>query len=247
MTIESFSDYVSEKVAYYVYRLIDPRNSETFYIGKGKGNRVFSHVNGALNAAEMESDQDDVSEKLGRIRSIHRDGLDVMHVIHRHGLDERTALEIEAALIDGTPGLSNLSGGHGSGDRGPMRAEQIVRLYEAPIAKFPDKVLLINVNLSQEERSLYHAVRYAWRLSPQRASEADYVLATFRGMIIGAFVAEEWLEATEENFPDFPPVDSRWGFRGHLAPPEIQNRYVNKRVPPEYSKRGASNPVKYSF
>ena len=27
-----------------VYRLIDPRNGETFYVGRGKGNRVFSHI-----------------------------------------------------------------------------------------------------------------------------------------------------------------------------------------------------------
>ena len=35
------------KMNYYVYRLIDPRNGETFYVGKGKGNRVFQHMKGA--------------------------------------------------------------------------------------------------------------------------------------------------------------------------------------------------------
>ena len=29
---------------YYVYRLIDPRTYQTFYVGKGKGDRVFQHV-----------------------------------------------------------------------------------------------------------------------------------------------------------------------------------------------------------
>ena len=32
----------------YVYRLIDPRNGKTFYIGRGRGNRVFAHVNDEL-------------------------------------------------------------------------------------------------------------------------------------------------------------------------------------------------------
>ncbi|AHI27618.1 hypothetical protein H845_3717 (plasmid) [Komagataeibacter xylinus E25] len=42
-----FSDDVSEQIGYYVYRLVDPRNGETFYVGKGKGNRVFQHAVGA--------------------------------------------------------------------------------------------------------------------------------------------------------------------------------------------------------
>ena len=40
-----FSQEVSDKLKYYVYRLIDPRNGDTFYVGKGKGNRVFAHAN----------------------------------------------------------------------------------------------------------------------------------------------------------------------------------------------------------
>jgi hypothetical protein len=247
MKLDSFSESVCEKLEYYVYRLIDPRNAETFYIGKGKGNRLFAHVNDELSSTELEDDQDSVSEKINRIRQIRNDGFQVLHVIHRHGMEERTAFEVEAALIDATAGVSNLAGGHGSNDRGPMRAEQVIQLYDAPVAEFEHKVVLINVNISRDERDLYQSVRYAWRLSADRARHAEYVLATSRGMIIGAFVADEWFEATEENFPGLPAVEGRWGFVGRKAPPEIQDRYVGKRVPSDYSKKGASNPVKYSF
>ncbi len=37
-----FSKAVCQKIGWYVYRLIDPRNGETFYVGKGNYNRVFS-------------------------------------------------------------------------------------------------------------------------------------------------------------------------------------------------------------
>ena len=46
--ITKFSDETAERLGYYVYRLIDPRNGRTFYVGKGKGNRVFEHIKCAL-------------------------------------------------------------------------------------------------------------------------------------------------------------------------------------------------------
>ena len=111
--IYSFPPEVMEKLQYYVYRLIDSRNGETFYIGKGKGNRVFAHARG-----DIESDS--LSEKMTRIRAIHIAGFNVAHVVHRHGLSEKSAFEVEAALIDAYPGISNTIGGYGSNDFGAM-------------------------------------------------------------------------------------------------------------------------------
>ena len=48
MTINRFPVEVAERLKWYVYRLIDPRNGETFYVGKGQGDRIFQHVKGAL-------------------------------------------------------------------------------------------------------------------------------------------------------------------------------------------------------
>ena len=38
--------------------------------------------------------------KYQRIRDIQGAGLEVIHVIHRHGMTQKTAFEVEAALID---------------------------------------------------------------------------------------------------------------------------------------------------
>ena len=46
--INAFPSEVIKELNYYVYRLIDPRNGETFYVGKGKGNRVFEHLKTAI-------------------------------------------------------------------------------------------------------------------------------------------------------------------------------------------------------
>ena len=34
---------------YYVYELIDPRNGEVFYVGKGSGKRAYKHERAVMN------------------------------------------------------------------------------------------------------------------------------------------------------------------------------------------------------
>lgn len=237
---DSFPDEVIERLQSYVYRLIDPRNGETFYVGKGRGNRVFAHVN-----SRGDSEGDELEGKLRRIREIQLVGLKVIHVIHRHGMDDETATEVEAALIDSYPGLTNIVGGAGVNDYGPMHAQEIISRYQGAFASFQHRTLLINVNRTAMDSSLYEAVRYAWRINIDRARNAEVVLANRQGIIVGAFVAQEWLPATEQNFPGRGAVAGRHGFHGHSAPSEIANLYIQRRVPTEYRVRGAVAPVRY--
>jgi uncharacterized protein len=240
--IESFPPEVTQKLKTYVYRLIDPRNGETFYVGKGQGDRVFSHVRG-----EVPQEVDDLDSKLKRIWEISAAGFKVAHVIHRHGMDDKTAYEVEAALIDAYPGLTNIVGGSGSGDFGVAHAQEILVRYSAPPAVFEHKCLMINVNRTATESSIYEAVRYSWKISRTKAEQADYILATRQGLIIGAFIAEEWHEATPTHFPGREESPGRLGFIGKPAPTEIVELYVNKRVPDEFRKPGAANPIKYTW
>lgn len=237
---QAFPPGVADKLGTYVYRLIDPRNGETFYVGKGKGDRVFAHVRAAV-------DGDDESNKLARIRAIHLSGLEVGHVIHRHGMDDKTALAVEAALIDAYPGLANIAGGAGNNDLGAMHAVEIIRTYGAVPATFRHRAMLISVNRSALDDDLYYATQYAWKVSLSKAGKAEVILPTRHGLIVGAFVEAEWLEATAEHFPDRPPRPGRRGFRGRPAPKAIRDLYVGKRVPDEYRKRGAANPIRYTW
>ena len=241
-TSELFSEDVVRELKTYVYRLIDPRNGETFYVGKGKGNRVFSHIH-----EEKTLDGDDLDNKLETIRKIRVAGFEVSHVIHRHGMNEKTAFEVEAALIDAYPGLDNIAGGVGSNDYGAMHAKEIILRYAAEPAIFQHKALLISVNKSFAEKSLYEATRYAWKISRSKAEQAEVILPTLRGLIVGVFIADEWMDATSANFPDKEEVAGRHGFVGHEAPDEIRKLYMGKSVPDEYRKRGASNPIKYTW
>ncbi len=93
---------------YYVYFLIDPRDGEVFYIGKGKGNRKSQHVIKTRNGSEPNS------VKARRIREILSDGCAVIEHVHASSLTEPEAFRVERELIrlhkaDG--GLTNIVGG----------------------------------------------------------------------------------------------------------------------------------------
>lgn len=161
-------------------------------------------------------------------------------------MDDKTAFEVEAALIDAYPGLTNVVGGAGSSDYGVMHAKEILSRYCADPAVFQHKALLISVNRSATETSLYEATRYAWKISKPKAKQAELILATRQGLIIGVFIADDWLESTAANFPGRDDAPGRLGFVGQEAPASISTLYVGKRVPDEYRKRGAENPIKYT-
>src|SRR5471030_391586 len=253
MDINEFPPGVMEHLGWYVYRLIDPMDGSTLYVGKGKGNRVFAHMRGEVAAADDEL----LSNKLKQLREIRLAGLEVINVIHRHGMaDEKTAYEVEAALIDAYPGLTNIMNGAGSNEYGAAHIKELIATYQPETVVFQHKVLMISVNRSSKDVDLYDAVRFSWRVSIERARKAEFILATVRGIVRGVYVADEWLKSTRENFPEMPSWDaddefestqkSRFGFRGRVASPDILQRYLGKKIPDDLRKKGAMSPVKYS-
>ncbi|SMH47677.1 MULTISPECIES: hypothetical protein [Cyanophyceae] len=52
--LKKFSSEVIDQLNNYVYRLIDPRNGETFYVGRGVGNRLSQYRTKSLKRIEGE-------------------------------------------------------------------------------------------------------------------------------------------------------------------------------------------------
>ncbi len=173
-------------------------------------------------------------------------GLEVQHVIHRHGMDEPTAFEVEAALMDAFPGATNIVKGHGSSDRGSAHSEEIIRRYSAPLAELNHKIVEITVNRLATERSIYDVTRFCWRVSRDRVESAELVLAIVNGLIVEVFQPSSWLEAVPENFPNFEFDETnvgRIGFVGEVAQEDLRSQYIQKRVPKR--SKGSANPIRY--
>lgn len=84
---------------WYVYKLVDPRTKEPFYIGKGTKNRVHEHEKEALKGV--------CSKKTSKIKEIWDVNLKVEHEFFAYFKDEKFAYHIESELIKSTPNLTN--------------------------------------------------------------------------------------------------------------------------------------------
>ena len=241
MLNREFSQEAIEDLKYYVYKLIDPRDGKVFYIGKGKGNRVFSHIN---LAEKYETKDEEKSNKIALIRDIQNDGLDVIAIIHRHGIEnEKTAYEVEAALIDEYSGLTNQQLGHKSRDFGPLNVKQIEKKYGLEKLKVTDfdkndKLLLIKIyeeSIKNNDNDIYEAVRSSWALSKDRVYKVEMVAAVVNGVIKKVYKVNKWYQVKESG---------RFAFEGKEI---INSKYLNKRIPDEYRRRGMANPNIYTF
>ena len=230
-----FSQLTQERIGCYVYCLNYLDTGEAFYIGKGVGNRVFSHANG-----DFEKDKN--YEKIEIIKSIIGKGQKVAHWIVRYGLTEKEAFEVEAALIDfvGLENLSNAVKGH-SAERGKISCEELDIRLGAKKIEIQDNIMTIKINslyrsdMNQEE--IYEATRKWWVAKKERAEKVAYVLSVNNGIVRGVFKPIIWLKAEDSN---------RIGFNGEHAPDFIIERYLHKSME-DYIVKGNANPIQYFF
>lgn len=222
--LADFVPGVAEKIGYYAYLLIDPRDQSVFYVGKGTGNRCFAHV---AEARETVADSVGDYAKLTRIRDIEDSGASVRIEILRHGLTEHEALLVESAAIDllGMPELTNRHLGHASFELGRMSASDINALYGAtPVTIDPDHcVVLIRINRNFErgmtDEALYEATRKWWKVGPRRRlldtpGAPRWAMAVYGGIVRAVYRIDAWERPTEEEIGADPVDFGRWGFRG---------------------------------
>jgi uncharacterized protein len=238
-----FSSEARRKLKYYVYLYIDPRTNRPFYVGKGKGNRCFSHLRSC--------DKSEKAKILDELRKLElKPSIDIL----KYGLTEPEALLVEATAIDlldlGT--LANEVRGHGTKHGSRATVADVAAMLTDKRAKISDPVVLININRAYRPRmglqALYDATRASWKVAPDRHKPA-YALSVYRGVVREVFAIETWLRAGRtmrlEDVDGRPPEPhDRWEFVGRVAKDEIRKKYIHRSVADD-TKRGAQNPVRY--
>ena len=257
----------SEKAAlalggFYVYALLDPETDKVFYIGKGMGNRVFSH--------EIESGKSKESEKkkLKKIREIEEKGLSVKRLIVNWGLTENEAFVAEATLINllnRMPDikLTNEVSGHHVHES--LTTEEFELLYGAVPLKKEDvkhSILVIKINklyrrgMSEEE--IYDSVRGFWNASLKTINEKQikYVFGVYNGLIVGVYKPDAWhygyemIDAPQRDMLDaeaYERLKNRVYFvcNDFRALDEEGKCYLHKSITNLKVNQSAQNPITY--
>lgn len=246
---------------FYMYGLIDPRNNQLFYIGKGKDNRVFEHEKESINS--IDSDK----LKLKTILEIKNAGLEVKKIIINSNLTEQEAFVAEASLINAfnyisDTRLTNIVSGHHSSEA--LSVEEFEKINGAiPLQEndIKHKILVIKINQlyqkEMDEHSIYEVVRGIWRASIEKAKTVDYVFGVYNSLIIAVYKPTKWFIC--KNAKDKLPrqdivLDSKLEkriffedecFEKGLPLDENQLFYLNKSISELKINQTAQNPITY--
>jgi uncharacterized protein len=226
---------MSEKLGYYVYALRDPKGG-IFYVGKGKGNRVYQHAVEARVVAGERAGQ----LKLNTIKGIHEQGRAVGIEIIRHNLSEQEAFKVEGAVMDTLRltghHLTNVAGGKGT-QEGHRPLEALRAEYAAPPIKGKDRVMLVRINrafrLDMSTEELYTVTREWWRLSPHH--KPDYAFAVYGGIVRAVYAIDP--DGWEREHT------GRWRFSGKRDL-DVEKTYGWRDVS-AYWTAGAQNPIRF--
>lgn len=238
----NFSPAVAHELDYYVYIYIDPIAGDVFYVGKGRGNRAFAHL-----------DDPGPSAKATRIDEIRAEGQEPRIEILVHGLkDEETAFKIEAAVIDllGPENLTNEVRGYQSKSHGRMNLAQIQALYAATPVEIKEPALLIRINRlyrhTMTPLELYDATRIAWKVGLDR-EKARFAMAIYAGVVREVYEIAGWYPegSTFQSLSRRKDVEpGRWEFVGRVAEEKVRKKYLYRSVA-HYFAKSSQNPILY--
>ncbi len=237
-----FAPEIISSLKHYVYLYRDPDTGYVFYVGRGKGNRVFAHLKDAGETRKVEV-----------IKRLALSGKSPIIDILRSGMSENEAKMVEAAVIDllGLNQLTNNVHGNHKDTMPRISAKALIEAHHAKPVHISHKVILLRINqLYREDMTrveLYEATRGVWGVS-NRCNKAEYAMAVYQGIVKEVYKISSWHEAGSTTYTTRTRADislpGRKEFEGQIAPSPIRSTYIGKSVR-QYFKRGMRSSFVY--
>ena len=250
---KKFPSNIHAKIKNYIYALYNPLIDADlpFYVGRGVGDRVFSHLNVSHN-----------DEVQNIINEIQKKGLEPKIRIIMHGLttQEAKAAENVAIAMLGKDKLANKVKGSNS-NLTKVSPQELIDHYNAKKVNINHRVIMIirnpwNPDLPEQRH--YDMTRSAWKLGPKK-DMADYAFLINQGVVKKIYSVASWFpdgttfhirnnpDPTNPNFIKDYAIRERQEFVGKLIDPSdpIYKKYIGKSVK-KYLKATGS-PCHYSY
>lgn len=254
MQITRFPSKLAEDLGCYVYVYIDPRNDGVFYIGKGIGQRCFSHLS-----------RNDEGRMQKRIEEIRLEGKEPRIEILAFNLENDLAAIVEAAAIDliGINNLCNEIRGADSRTFGRFTLETLLlRQTKKELKKIDDDMILIRINSSyrpdMSALELYEVTRGIWvvkeeltTITPGEEGSVKYACAVYQGVIREVYEIASWhregstFYSTRDLKDMIGSSPMRYEFVGKVADNEILKKYKYFSLPEGTFSNGNRNPITY--
>lgn len=201
----------------YIYALRDPRDKKIFYVGQGRGSRVFDHLVEAQGVVEHKKGTFD--SKIMRIIDIWMDGRDVEWVIISYGFkeeDREIVSRMESCVYDA---LAQSQNGPALNSIIPPKStlltmedmDSLATDFVNPPRPY-ERVFLFTINNTiKEGKVVYEATRKEWKVAKtwRDASVPAYAVGLDHGVSVGSYRIEDWKELDSGKF-EFSGIESEY-------------------------------------